>query len=535
MKRRGFALAMVLLVIPVAALLLSTLVTLCASESRYVLQSQRKLQAFYLAQSGLNLAYQGLAASNFSQVQASYPGLSFDAARNTYRWSQDSSWLEFSVSFPGAGKWVIDASGGVGTAVSRQRQEGTTEGIFNYAIFDAQDLSEFVRGADQTITGRIHANGNLYLRPTGARLTIRTDSMTSGGRIIRFRDAWGRPDEGGTVEISKDNASGTLVAMAGGTQGTALDSYHANWTSQAPARWGTVVKDSALGAGLRNAPTLESLEPGGYYDQRAGLRITQTSANTTWLSTKTFTNQAEGNLVTVRELNLEALSQAGQFPANGLIYSSAPLRLVNASKLGGPLTVVVRQNLYVQGDFNQVYPSAADVSSQTSRKQSAALISGGRIYHLSTSFKDANSSGSSIPTASEPSRFAGDPANVLEINAALVDATPTVDERNFRRDYAGVTNPFYDPVVRSGQNAWQNSDDFLEGLASVTVKKRGSVVHLQNARMAPFDNSGSLTRWVVKTFYAAPKRDYGYDPDLGTKPPPFTPVVSKRGLWTCLQ
>lgn len=550
MTKRGFALAMVLLAIPAAMLLIATLVVLCLSESSYLRHRQRQLQAFYLAQSAINMAHQALAASNFSaatrradghtpvngpeRLQANFPGLSYQAS-GTYRWQEKDRWLEFAVYFPSANRWVIESAGGDGRSISRQRQQGSLEGMLSYALFDNQDLSEFVRGSDQVISGRVHANGNLYMRPTGKRLTIRSDSVTCAGRIIRHKDAWNRPDDGGTVEISRGSTSGSLVVMAGGREGVAFDAYHRDWVAQAPGRWEGVVKDSSHGVGVRTPPSVQSLTPGGYYDQHAGLRIGSNTPDSSFLSTKSFTNQAEGNQVQVRELSLEALAVAGQFPANGLIYSDVPLRLVRAHELAGPLTVVCSQNLYVQGDFNQVYPAQADAASKTSRKLPAALISGGRIYHLSTGFKDSNSSSSSIPAASEPSRFTGDPSNVLEINAALVDGTLTVDERNFRKEYRGVQNPFYDPVHRPGQNAWQNSDDFLEGLGSVTVRKRGTVVHLQNQTMAPFDNSGTGVRWVVKTHYGAPTRDYAHDPLLESTPPPFTPVVSRKGLWQCLQ
>lgn len=550
MTKRGFALAMVLLAIPAAILLIATLVIMCLSEAGYVRHRQQQLQAFYLAQSALNLGHQALAASNFSaatrradgltpvngpeRLQATYPGLSYQAG-GTYRWQEVDRWLEFAVYFPAANRWVIEAAGGEGRAVSRQRQHGSLEGMLSYAVFDNQDLSEFVRGADQVVTGRVHANGNLYMRPTGRRLTIRSDAVTCAGQIIRHKDAWNRPDDGGTVEISQGSSSGSLVVMGGGREGTAFDAYHRDWVAQAPGRWGGVVKDSSHGVGVRTPPSVQSLTPGGYYDQRAGLRISSTTPNSSFLSTKTFTNQAEGSQVTVKELSLEALAVAGQYPSNGLIYSDVPLRLVKAHQLAAPLTVVCNQNLYVQGDFNQIHPTPADATNKTSRKQPAALISGGRIYHLSSGFKDSSSSSGLIPAASEPSRFNGDPSNVLEINAALVDGTLTVDERNFRREYRGIQNPFYDPVHRSGQNAWQNSDDFLEGLGSVTVRKRGTVVHLQNASMARFDNSGSGVRWVIKTHYGAPMRDYAHDPLLETTPPPFTPVVSRKGLWQCLQ
>ncbi len=156
----------------------------------------------------------------------------------------------------------------------------------------------------------------------------------------------------------------------------------------------------------------------------------------------------------------------------------------------------------------------------------AALITCDRIYHLSSSFDDSASGGSPIPLAREDPLYPGDAGARLEVNAALVDGPPTVDERNWQ-----VGTSWYDPVHRPGQNAWANSDDFLEDWRGLVVQKRGSNVHLENAVMAALDNSGAGTPWIVKTHYQAPVRDYGADASLQTSPPPFTPFVSRLVRW----
>ncbi|MEW6276981.1 MAG: hypothetical protein AB1758_00060 [Candidatus Eremiobacterota bacterium] len=565
MSRRAFVLALVLLTMPIAFLLTVTLAQLVVTDTRFASLRREQSQAFYLAQTALNLGYQSLAASNFARatlqpdgltavagpgvLSVDYPGLEFQDGWCVWRWNPgdpsaanfagDGQAEEFrlSVHFPSPGRWTIRSQGRHGAWTSEQIQTGQLEGLFEYAIFDAQDLSEFVRGADQTVNGKVHANGDLYFRPTGSTLTILSNSVTCAGRMVRYRDAWNRPDSGGTVRISSGSSAGSLVTMEGKSQGwtgqgKAFDSYHSAWTSGARSRWQGVVRDASLGGSARTPLAVQSLEPGGYYDEHAGLRIgPSTPEEGTWLKRKTFYNQAEGRQVTVHEVDLEAMVAAGRFPANGLLYASTPIRLAKAQLLPAGLTVACNSTLYVQGDFNQVYPNQTAYSSGTSQKKPAALITRDRIYHLTTGFSDTASYNGSIPAGSEPSRFAGDPSHRLEVNAALVDGAPTVDERNWRQDYAGQTNPYYNPVHVSGQNAWANSDDFLEGLGSITVRKRGSIVHLQNATMAPFDNSGSQTPWIVKTHYGAPVRDYGYDPDLSTNPPPFTPLVSRKVLW----
>ena len=83
-------------------------------------------------------------------------------------------------------------------------------------------------------------------------------------------------------------------------------------------------------------------------------------------------------------------------------------------------------------------------------------------------------------------------------------------------------------------------DDFLEdlgGTPKVVVKKRGSIVHMDNATLP---NSLSVTNpplgvlaWhrSYSSHYSAPVRDYGYDETLKKDPPPFQPVAATKLLW----
>ena len=66
---------------------------------------------------------------------------------------------------------------------------GYTEPAFSYALYSDGDLSEFVRGADQDIFGKVHANGDLFLSPSGTTLSIDSPAMTATGNMIRTTDA----------------------------------------------------------------------------------------------------------------------------------------------------------------------------------------------------------------------------------------------------------------------------------------------------------------------------------------------------------
>ncbi|MEW6279002.1 MAG: PilX N-terminal domain-containing pilus assembly protein [Candidatus Eremiobacterota bacterium] len=574
--RRGMVLGLVLLLMPIAFLMMVTLGKLTITETRFALVEQSRMQAFFLAESGLNTAYHAFGNSNYSrtthqgdgttpvtdwnQLTVSAPGVSYDAATGWYEWSwnpgdpvSDSMTgtpvpqsFRFQVYFPQGtpdGTWRLVSQSTYGVWKTSHTITGRREPAFLYAIFDAEDLSEFVRGPNQTVTGKVHANGDLYFRPSGSTLTLYSETVTSAGKMIRFKDAWDRPDQGGTVRIAKGGPSGSLVTMEGASQGwsgqgNAYDSYHPDWTKTtsqgALSKWGGVVRDASLGGTVKNPPQVQSLEPGGYYDQNAGLRI-GSNFTASWCSDKTFTNRAEDRQVTVKEIDVAAMTAAGAFPANGLVYADCSVRLVNAEKLPAGMTLVANGTLYTRGDFNMVYPDQGSYQAKSSQKKPAALITRDRIYHLSKNFNDATSGNSSIPTASDPSKYSGDPTNLVEINGALVDGAPTVDERNYVKTVDGQPNPYYNPNYISGQTCWANSDDFLENFGSTrTVKKCGSVVHLQNATMANVQNSNltpGVTPWVIRTHYNPPYRDYSYDPLLKTNPPPFTPVVSERLLW----
>jgi hypothetical protein len=90
------------------------------------------------------------------------------------------------------------------------------------------------------------------------------------------------------------------------------------------------------------------------------------------MSTHTFYNFREGKWITATQLDIGQLMQAGQAPANGIIYISssetvlgakdAAIRLVNGGRLpAGGLTVATDNPLYIQGDYNVINPQPASV------------------------------------------------------------------------------------------------------------------------------------------------------------------------------
>jgi hypothetical protein len=143
--------------------------------------------------------------------------------------------------------------------------------LFMYSIFFEDEL-EVLPGANHEITGLIHTNKDMYLG-THANLKVYTDGMTAAGEIYNRRYN-STENMGGSVSITRGNKEGSLQSMTSDN----LDSdYYVdetdNWVTKATQRWQGSVKDSNLGAKKLKAPNLQSIEPGGYYDQNSTMKI----------------------------------------------------------------------------------------------------------------------------------------------------------------------------------------------------------------------------------------------------------------------
>ena len=576
---RGSVLVISLLMLTLFSLVGGTFLVLSNTEGRIATNQEKSAQALYVAESGAHAAYREFAASNFrgrthngdgtvavaSQLVPSVfaggdlvlddnadNGLQNERNDGWYVWewnpgdaagsSLTGSGLSEEFRFalrpmstdPDEDEYVIDVIGSVGQFRRQLQIQGYTEPAFSYTLFSDGDLSEFVRGPDQHIEGRVHANGDMFFRPSGSTLTMDSQSITATGEMIRTRDAWGREMYSGNTVRIKDR-SGNYVDMVNGSPGDAMDSQNAGWTNDNPTDavdgalelWGGIVKDGSLGAVSVDPPPIETMEPGGYYDQRATLRLRAGDAQvdnagndvSAWLGDavveKSFYNKAIEQEVTVQEVDLEKLRNSGNWPSNGLLYSEVPIRIVNGEEFADDLTIVTDHSVYTKGSFNSV------------NKRAAAIISSGRVWHLSDAWSDD-------PAFTYADNSARQAANgVTQINAAIVDGIPVVHEANYA-DLDGDGNRD-DP---SAGTAWANNDQLLEAWGGArTLMKRGSIVHLQFADMADDIYNGTMTAdeiaWSKHAEYSPPYRDYGYDPSLAgmSGQPPFAPLVSKLYLW----
>ena len=456
--------------------------------------------------------------------------------------------FRFSVHYSSDFAFVIESEGWFDTIHRFTRARGEVENIFQFSYFASHDLGDFSRGDDQVIRGKIHSNGNIYIKPSiGSNLDFETSSFKVTGSIIRTRDAFCRPDSvnGGTCEITAGSDTGTLVEMEPdrngppGNDGSAFDSFNANWadrTNGARATWGGVVKDKIQ---YKSPPPIQNLALGGYYNQLAqsgGVVIDTASDSYSWCrKVLNVYNYNEQRSQTIWEVNIGDMITAGALPGNGLIYCKVPVRLANASSLPGNLMVASCRNVFTLGDFNIV------------SKEGVAIMTMHRIYHLSGNWSDTYISSTILDD-----RVATD----TTINSALVDGVPAVDVYNWvdrdgdhKYDYPDNTQLIYDDwnlKTASGfnypdycNNPIANCEDLLEKWSGAVLTIEGSIIHLgasYDVMANNLDNSGILEdqiAWVRNTGYSAPTLVFTYDSNLATPAgkPPFTPLVGHITSW----
>jgi hypothetical protein len=576
-SRRGATILYVLMLLPAMLILLAAMQNSLRMQALLTRQNMRKSQAFYLAESGLAWAYKQFAASGFTATTHNSNGTTISSTSTPYKsgdpavgvtYNATNGWLEFrpTSNLFGAGNadqsfrcqiyfvqpdtWLIRcrATYGGDTAVHILRG-GVGGASITHSLYSTGDLGELSRPGTTLVSGGIQADKDLFLSPRGGTLSITSTLVQAAGKLYRFRDAWGQADVAGTVTIGGKTLNGAAQGAAG--KGNAMDSFHANWATGA-ATFGGAVKDSALGASKSGTLTFPSVAD---YQSKATVSIPSNMGNSSYTRQRTFYNDAEGRSVTYWEVDIAKMTATGAYPTNGVIWAEGPVRIVNAGKLQGPLTIASSSAIYTGGDFNKSYPTAADLATGTPSHQPAMLVTSDRVYHLSSSFRDTTGPSNTPQSASDPAAYTGDPANLVEINAVVVDGAPTVDEREWVREHKGTKNTTFSKMPAdvdtpptgmltvgniASTGTWANSEDLLEDWTGLRINRQGSTIHMNNAVMAAFTNanaSSTITPWIVRSFYKPPTtRSYSFDTLLNSKLPPMSPSGSAvKGFWAVEQ
>ncbi len=686
-RSRGMLMVLTLLILPLCVILSAIMLKTLFNERYFQYEDNNTGQVYYLAETGLNVAYLAFRANQISvddqanslesythdKALSASPDeagtqvsgglvlptditdvINFQKASDgwfEYQWPRDggdsltgtgmTETIRFRISRvkgaqPDSGsttddnirptRWEIVCEANLGNMKkATHRITGQMESFYDYAVLSRGDMDEFIRGVDQTIEGKVHANGDIFLVPDGSVTLFKSNSITAAGKFKRGVEASGRHMVG-TVRVMKggqtgstqvnwdDNASNVNVMTDGNLYSQyatnhVYNSDHVDWKTTgsrgAISKFGGVVKDGALGATEKDMPPSASFGKDGEYWKYAegsgsnrGLLIKmdgldsqvtnlKNSSGETVLSKKWFYNNMEKRNVEVIVIDVSRLDNS-VYP-NGLIYSEVPIVLDNAEKLPKATTIVSQSTIYTKGDFNMEYldPAAKAAGSTASTKVPAALISRERLMHLSDGFSLANSQSAIVaPTDNGGKKFLpggedtfkdsngvvqpavsdgtsvnyGFEPKVIEINAALVDGAILFDEKHNRRNKAGggtEVNPNRIPggappegdIRLHSTSKWGTLfDDFLENYSGYVVKKRGSIVHMENAVLhdtvtgtnpSTLQQTGTSYKhgvlpWVAEegtNYYTPPKRDYSFDPTLKNDPPPFSPVVVARMLW----
>ncbi|MCX6835453.1 MAG: PilX N-terminal domain-containing pilus assembly protein, partial [candidate division Zixibacteria bacterium] len=256
--------------------------------------------------------------------------------------------------------------------------------IFQFAVFYGNDL-EIAPGADMTLMGRVHSNGNLYLQ---ANTSLKMESfVTASGNIYYGRKGPGSAG-GGDVQIK--NGTGAYVSMKDGSGW--LDAHDSYWYNESIARWQGRVRDESHGVKELNLPLSGADEPHKIIERAAGnpdsyenkatliikdgvvrrknssgvwqdVTAAMTAAGAITYTNNKFYDQREAKWVDCTEIDVKKMNDNGYGPTNGVVYFSdeisgasdwPALRLTNGSELGGGLTVASENPLYTLGDFNSV-------------------------------------------------------------------------------------------------------------------------------------------------------------------------------------
>jgi hypothetical protein len=206
---------------------------------------------------------------------------------------------------------------------------------------------------------------------------------------------------------------------------------------------------------------------------------------------------------------------------NGIFYiydssemSSARrgVRLLNGSKIpASGLTVASVNPVYVQGDFNTggSPPSNASPSDPTNPQvagytRAPCSILADAVNILSNSWNDANS-------------FAGTSSRIASnttVNAAIISGIVPTAPVGGDGSYSGGA---------------ENFPRFLENWSSASLTYYGSMVEL-------YQSAQSIGEWGKANVYSPPKRQWYFDTDFKTKPPPGSLMLYTyvKGRWHVL-
>jgi Tfp pilus assembly protein PilX len=536
-SERGMAALVALLLVGMLTVIGLAALSTSDDEVKVAGNQMQEARAFYAAESGLDAAVASLEAhydtanstptlmpsgtTDLNNCAVTYSTIDNGAATFKVLNYGSLSGLHalvksFSVVATGTGD-SHDAS-----VTLRQTFQASLVPLFQFAVFYGNDL-EIAPGADMSLIGRVHSNGNLYLQAASS-LTMNS-FVTASGKILHGRKGPGSVDAG---DVMIKNGSGTLKNMKN-SNGTWLDANASKWYDSATARWNGRVQDKSMGVLPMNVPLATSGDPrkliepaaGGNtdsYENKATLKIidnqafqlqsgvwTNVTATMTALGIITytankFTDGREAQVTTtkkvdVTDIDLGKLQANGYWPSNGVLYFSQTvgaadepaLRLTNGATLGAALTVASANPVYTLGDFNKNTKKPAAIMADALTMLSNAWVTGGY---------DAAAISSGAKT--------GRPASNTTVNCAYAIGNLNTTSTAYNGGFENLVRFLEDWNPASGQK---------------TLTWTGSGICLWNSQQATGAWNGN--------YYTPPVRNWSYDVsfDDPNNLPPQSPVV----------
>jgi hypothetical protein len=411
----------------------------------------------------------------------------------------------------------LNSSEGVVAGVLQELQLARIP-VFQFAMYSSGDM-EISCGRPFAITGRVHANDNLYVEPDDA-LTFQSD-VTAVTSILFQRhplDTRGAP-AGSAVYTYPDLKVSPVLPMTLpiGTTNTPeairdiIQPPPADEDPNSPlgrlryynqADMVLTISNSGVTATSGRSDNFNTMVPTNevadmvsitneFYDKREDKTVRPVDIDVGKLAEWSRTNSSLGNIASVYVLDLRTLPATTNLPA---------VRLFNGTTLpAAGLTVATARPLYVQGHYNQT--NSANLGTTNTITTRPASLAADAVTILSENWTDARST---LPNASDR------PAKPTTVNAAIL---------------TGVVETTYGKY----SGGMENFPRFLEEWGTANpLTYNGSMVRM-------FPSLYATNAWGKPEVYVPPKRDWAYDANFNEKNklPPLTPGLLKvlRGQW----
>jgi hypothetical protein len=399
--------------------------------------------------------------------------------------------------------------------------------VFQFAMYSSGDM-EISCGEPFTITGRVHANGQLYIEPDDL-LTFQSSVSSVGDMLFQRSPLDSRAAPVGSVVYEAPTSTHvpalTLPLGATNTPTAVREIIEPPPAGEDPnspmgrqryynqADMLLVVTNAGTNFAVSGSsghfngfsvliPTNELTSfvstSASFYDAREAKTVDPIDINIAGLTAWSATNSNLRNALGSRDVSSVYVLDVRTLPAGSL----GAVRVSSGTQLPPQgLTVATGRPLYVWGNFNQYSPT--NLGTANTSTTLPASLAADAITILSPNWSDANSAASVASRTATPTT----------VNAALLAGAV---------DTAGG---FYG-------GGMENFPRFLEtwGLANQFT--------FNGAMVKMFPSLYATNTWGLANVYSPPTRAWAYDLNFDdpTKLPPLTPGLYKviRSRWTTL-